>query len=132
VVIAVSDYPGKILDKAYGYIYLIRFDIGDRFIYKIGITTNIKSRLAIFRIEWGCPVDLIAYGCCKNVRRVEQELHSKFFDKQFSFNYELFYPKWSDEFFKFDYDDILVAIDSLRSCSSCTIVSSQFKGECTV
>jgi hypothetical protein len=131
VVIAVSDYPGKILDKTYGYIYLIRFDIGDRFIYKIGITTNIKSRLATFRAQWWCPVDLIAYGCCKNVREVETKLHLKFYDNHFSFMQELLYPQWSKEFFKFDYDEILIAIGSLYEHSSCTIVSPHFKGECT-
>jgi hypothetical protein len=86
--------------------------------------------LATFRSQWWCTVDLIAYGCCRKARDVEFELHSLLFDKyHLSFMREMLDPYWSNEFFKFDYDGIIEAIELIRERCFVTIVSPHFKKE---
>lgn len=121
-------YPKKILDKELGYVYLARTDVGDKFVYKIGMSRDIRKRLHALSSRWGVRFDLLAYGCCKKPLDIEFELQQSLYEKyHFEILYELFYPMWSIEYFKLDYDGIIKAIRLMQTKCNCTIISHHYK-----
>lgn len=64
--------------KKEGYLYFIRFPQHNR-CYKIGVTSNLESRLSTFYSIHG-PIEVIAYGFSKTVYDVESIILNRFYE----------------------------------------------------
>lgn len=81
----------KVQFGAAGYVYVIH----DGEFYKIGITTNITSRLRALRTANGREISLVMAYLCEGIRAHEKALHDFFQGK-----------RCVGEWFKFDYVDL--------------------------
>jgi hypothetical protein len=131
MVIPRSRYPKKLVpcelsDLKSAYIYFVRYEANTYYIYKIGFSRDPKTRIPMTCDgPFGCPA-LIAYGFTDSPRDVEYKLHSAFWDCNFEFLYEMLIPKWSVEYFKFDYDTVLQVVDLMRKLCDFVVVSKQY------
>lgn len=58
-----------------GYVYLVQAATGE---FKIGISTNVQTRIAQLQTASPVPLTLLHYFPAKNAREVERELHNRF------------------------------------------------------
>ena len=105
-------------DRDRGYIYLCKIMNYKRdTFYKIGFSRNLEQRMGNLFIEH-CGqkgfVELLAYGETHTMRSTEFYMHQKFWNNYYSFVYSAGIPKWSHEYFSFDYSDVCKVIKKLR------------------
>jgi hypothetical protein len=61
-----------------GYVYLLRADTSEGIVYKIGETTNPKSRKRTFDVRLPFPVEMIHTIKCPDRKKLEDDLHRRY------------------------------------------------------
>lgn len=107
----------------HGYVYFCKITNykNDEY-YKIGMSGDIKRRVPLLeRSHTGLngSVQVLAIGSTNDMRKVESTLHSIFWGKRYSFVYSAGIPKWSWEYFDFNYNDVCSVIKEMAIRCNC-------------
>lgn len=123
--------PNIFLESPSKYIYFLKIGSSScKFrenIYKIGICTNLRSRIQSLRREFLATITVLAFGISENPLKSESELHLHFWDNQYSFLREENLLKWSNEYFKFETSEINEVFKILnKTCKHVTLFEDPF------